>query len=435
MRRKHRIMAASFVVLGLVAPACGDDDDDDAASDTDAAAASTASAADATTAETSAGTEATTADTDAATADTDAAAEPQEFMIMVDGRVDEYNGAFFAYFPDRVSVHPGDRIIYHSIFSGEPHSATFGSSVDEVVTGFMELTPEQQAGEAPPPPELEAAFELIPAMLPDGPGDANQVSVNPCFVAEGEEIPTDAAAQCPVIEPAPFTGTETFYNSGFLPDNETFVVELSEDIAPGTYYAFCTLHFVEMISEITVVPADEPVPTPEEVAAEGQAQLEELAALGVPPLEEAESTATPGHVHAGLGSEESTKVLVDEFVPGDMQTAVGEAVTWTIAGPHTVSFNAPEEARTFLVKGDDGGFHLVESALVPAGFEPPPPPAEEPSEDEPPPPVDAGSWDGTGFFNSGIMFGGDFVLRFSQPGSYEYVCLIHPEMQGTVTVQ
>ena len=50
-------------------------------------------------------------------------------------------------------------------------------------------------------------------------------------------------------------------------------------------------------------------------------------------------------------------------------------------------------------------------------------------------PVDAGSWDGTGFFNSGIMFGGDFVLRFSQPGSYEYVCLIHPEMQGTVTVQ
>ena len=28
---------------------------------------------------------------------------------MVDGRVDEYNGAFFAYFPDKVSVHPGDR--------------------------------------------------------------------------------------------------------------------------------------------------------------------------------------------------------------------------------------------------------------------------------------------------------------------------------------
>ena len=30
--------------------------------------------------------------------------------------------------------------------------------------------------------------------------------------------------------------------------------------------------------------------------------------------------------------------------------------------------------------------------------------------------------------------GGDFVLRFSAPGTYEYQCLIHPEMQGTVTV-
>ncbi len=41
---------------------------------------------------------------------------------------------------------------------------------------------------------------------------------------------------------------------------------------------------------------------------------------------------------------------------------------------------------------------------------------------------------GTGFFSSGIAFGGDFLLTFTEPGSYEYVCLIHPDMEGTVTV-
>ena len=331
---------------------------------------------------------------------------------MIDGRVDEFNGVFLAYFPDKVSVHPGDTIVYHSMFSGEPHTATFGSTVDDVVTGFKNMTPEQLAEEEPPPPGLEEAFALIPAMLPDGPGDANQNSVNPCFVAEGEEIPTDVTAQCPVTEQAPFTGTETFYNSGFLPDGDTFVVELADDIAPGTYYAFCTLHFVEMISEVTVVPADEPVPTPEEVAALGQEQLDALAAKIAPAVEEAEATATPGHVHAGVGSEDVTQALAVDFVPGDIEAKVGEPVTWTIAGPHTVSFNAPEDARTLLVQGDDGGFHLVEKALVPAGFEPPPAPTTEPptsepptsepppEEEAPPPPLDAGTWNGTGFLNS-----------------------------------
>ena len=209
-------------------------------------------------------------------------------------------------------------------------------------------------------------------------------SVNPCFVAEGEEIPTDAAPSATVTEPAPFTGTETFYNSGFLPDGETFVVELADDIAPGTYYAFCTLHFVEMISEITVVPADEPVPTPEEVPRRVRRSSSSWRRWAYRRVEEAEAAATPGHVHAGLGSEESTKVLVAEFVPPTSKDRVGEPVTLTIAGPHTVSFNAPEEARTVLVKGDDGGFHIV-GGVGAGGYEPPPAASGGAAEDAPPP--------------------------------------------------
>ncbi len=88
-----------------------------------------------------------------------------------------------------------------------------------------------------------------------------------------------------------------------------------------------------------------------------------------------------------------------------------------------------------LAKGDDGGFHLNQSALVPVGFNAPPPPEGGEGEGEgAPPPVDAGTWDGTGFFSSGITFDGQFTMTFAAPGTYEYVCLIHPEMEGTVRV-
>ncbi len=361
------------------------------------------------------------------------AAGPMEYTVFVDGRVDEFNGAFFAYFPDTITVHPGDTIVYKSVFSGEPHSVTFGSVVETAIDEFRKLTPEQLQSEGPPPPELEAAFGAIPAMLPDGPGDANQNSVNPCFVSEGEAVPDDVSTQCPVTEPSAFTGTETFYNSGFLPDGEIFSMEIAEDIAPGTYLAFCTLHFTEMISEVTVVPADEPVPTPDEVAALAQEQLDKFVDEMLPTVDAAKAAATPGKVLAGLGSEAVPAVLDVDFIPADATAAAGEAVTWSIVGPHTVSFNPPESARTILVKGEDDGYHLVEEAVAPAGYEPPPP--SEGEGDGPPPPVDGGTWDGTGFFSSGIMFGGDFTLAITSPGTYDYICLIHPEMQGTVTIE
>ncbi|MBW3590864.1 MAG: LCP family protein, partial [Actinobacteria bacterium] len=57
---------------------------------------------------------------------------------------DDFNAGFLAYFPDSVTVHPGDTIVYESNFSGEPHSITFGTMVDDVVQGFRALTPEQQ---------------------------------------------------------------------------------------------------------------------------------------------------------------------------------------------------------------------------------------------------------------------------------------------------
>jgi len=402
-----RTFLAILAILGLVAAGCGDDDDADAGGTT----------------------------TTAGDGDGDGG---EAITIGIDGRSDDVNMFAFQYFPAKVQVHAGDMLVYESRFSGEPHSITFGASIDEAIKLVQSVPEEVLNADGPPPAEYEETFGKVgeifgslPAMLPEGPGDANQISVNPCFITTGE-IPTDDTQPCEVQEPAPFTGTEVFYNSGFLPDGETFEMQLADDIAPGTYIGFCILHFESMTSEIEVVADDVDVPDADAVAEEGQQQLDEFASALAAAVDEAEGAATSGTVLAGVGAEDAGPSLAAEFVPGDAEVAAGEAVTWELAGPHTVSFNAPESARVLINKGDDGQYHLVEEAVAPAGYEPPPPPEGEP--EGPPPPVDGGTWDGTGFFSSGILFDQPFTLVLSTAGSYEYVCLIHPEMEGTITV-
>jgi len=393
-----RTFLAILAVVGLVAAGCGDDDDTGAAGD--------------------------------------GGGEP--ITIGIDGKSDDVNMSAFHYFPDKVQAHAGDTLIYESRFTGEPHSITFGMSIDEAIKLVQSVPEEVLNADGPPPAEYEETFGQVeeifgslPAMLPDGPGDANQISVNPCFITTGE-IPTDATQPCEVREPEPFTGTEVFYNSGFLPDGATFEMQLADDIAPGTYIGFCILHFTEMTSEIEVVADDVEIPDAAAVAEEGQEQLDAFASVLAGLVSAAEAEVTPGTIQAGLGSEDAGPTLATEFVPGDAEIATGDVVTWNLAGPHTISFNAPESARVLINSDPDGLYHLVEEAVAPAGYEPPPPPEGEP--EGPPPTVDGGTFDGTGFLSSGILFDQPFQLTFSTAGSYEYVCLIHPEMEGTITV-
>lgn len=411
--KSGRMVLAVLAVVGLVAAGCGDDDDE-----------GTEDASDTT----------TTVGDDGG----DDAGEP--ITIGIDGKSDDVNMFAFRYFPDKVQAHAGDTLVYESRFTGEPHSITFGTSIDEAIRLVQSVPPEVLQADGPPPAEyeetfaqVEAIFGSLPAMLPEGPGDANQISVNPCFIATGE-IPTDATQPCEVREPEPFTGTETFYNSGFLPDGETFEMQLADDIEPGSYIGFCILHFTEMTSEIEVVADDVEIADAATVAEEGQEELDAIASALAEAAAGAEAEAAPGVVQSGVGSEATapTAALAGVFAPEDVAIAAGEAVTWNLAGPHTISFNAPESARTLMVQDEEGLWHLNEESVSPAGYEPPPPPEGEP--EGPPPTVDGGTFDGTGFLSSGILFDQPFMVAFSTAGSYEYVCLIHPEMEGTVTV-
>lgn len=400
-----RRLLCVLAVVALVAAGCGDDDDDTAGGTTD-----------------------TSAQEDGGTV-----------TVNVDADVDDPQSFYLGYFPGTVKVNPGDTVVYKSNFTGEPHTITFGSFINPAIQAFENATPEQLAADEPPP-EFEPLFKY--AMLPEGPGDANQVSANPCFVTTGA-LPEDTTQPCTDKEPSPFTGKEVFYNSGFLPDQEEFELTLADDIAPGVYKGFCMLHFTEMISTIEVVAEGEEATTAAEAEAQADRELEPLVAKVKEAHEKAERAADAGTVVAGdpPGEEEpepsgppkpNTSAGLAEFTPKEISVASGGSVTWNVNGPHTITFNAPEDARVIIGKGPDGNTHLVEKAASPALFNVPPPPEGEP--EGPPPTADLGSFDGSGFANTGIQFGGGFKVTFTKAGTYRYICTVHPDMEGTVTV-
>lgn len=121
------------------------------------------------------------------------------------------------------------------------------------------------------------------------------------------------------------------------------------------------------------------------------------------------------NVGAGVGSGTVNGAV---FTPGEFTVEVGSSVTWTVESdePHTITFGA----------GPEG---VAPPEWPVSGFDEPPP--------GPPGPVDLGSteYDGTGFVNTGVIFGGSTAtIEFTSEGEYPFSCVIHPGMTGTVTV-
>lgn len=418
MRRLCAVLAA----IALLGAACGGDDDE------------------ATTTATTGG-------------EQEAAAE--SVTVEVDGKADDFAMGTLAYFPDAVTLHAGDTVRFHSNDTGEPHTVTLGTIVDKGLKAFNELPDEVKNADGPPDPSkltdeqkalvAEAEeLEKLPHLLPEGPGDANQLAANPCFAAD---LPADTDQACPkAADPPAFDGTHAVYNSGYLPGDEVFEVKLADDLAPGTYNYFCLLHRQGMTGTITVLPEGQKAQTAEEVEQAGEKKLEEFVAELRPQAELLERTS-PDKPVAGAppadGEGAGLPALVVEFGPKEVSVPTGKAVTWAVFGPHTVSFNVPQDAVGAFTKAPDGTWHANQKAFAPAGGPGAPPPPEgeggPPDPDAKPILIDGGSFDGSAFKSSGFVpsFGPpgyQYKVTFTKPGTYKVQCLIHPDMDGTVKV-
>jgi plastocyanin len=365
----------------------------------------------------------------------------QTRAVQVDNTTDKFNGSFLQYFPKDVAVHPGDTVDFHENWTGEPHTVTMGTLVEDGLKAVEAAGPNAQNG--PPPP----AFAKLPTLLPEGPGDAHQNAAQPCFLPNGEP-PSDENTACPKAQQTPtdFTGTQAYYNSGFLPEGDTFKVKLSPDIKPGTYHYYCNLHGPEMSGTITVKAKDASVASSSESDSAGKKELADVVNKLVGPTNDAKAGKfpLPGITNVvGYGAQDVNNASVNEMIPATVKAKVGEKVPWDFIGFHTLSFGKlPFEPGKFMTKDANGAWHLNPQVVAPVGFPPPPQTPNGPPPSGPPPVinVDGGTYDGSAFKSTGAV-GGDpstgilqYNVTFTKAGSYPFVCLIHPKMGGVVEV-
>lgn len=355
--------------------------------------------------------------------------------VLVDYNHDEFAGSFLAYFPQVIEVRQGDTINFKQAWTGEGHSVTMGTLVDNAIKPVREII---RSGNIPdePPPEIVEKLKPLPEMLSDN--GVRQSAAQPCFLDTGAP-PLDENTPCPKSPQPEFNGRQTYYSSGLIPyqgtGGNTYRVKLASDIAPGTYTFYCALHGPLQSGEIVVKPKGAKVPSQSAVDKAGRAELQKMAK----PLLSAFADAKKGKAAidgkpvtgnlAGYSSPAVMEGFISEFLPRTIRARVGEKVTWNVDGPHTVSFNVPTYLPQFVI-GSDGTV-----TFNPQAYEPVASPAIPPHDrNTPPPPIDAGRWDGSNFISSGILEGGTYSLTFTKPGRYRYACLVHPRMVGEVVV-
>jgi plastocyanin len=373
--------------------------------------------------------------------------------IEIDYHSDDFAGSFLGYYPSTVTVRPGTTLKFHQTWTGEPHSVTFGKAIDEKIKPVLSLIrgiragTKEDPGEPPPEFDQEFFFNRMPSFFRDEDSDAPaQDAALPCYAPKLDDLPLDHSECKPALRKQPeFTGRLAYYSSGFIPfegpRGNSFEMKIADDAAPGTYFYYCNVHGVLMSGEVTVAK---------------DAKVESQAALNRRGRDEAQRLARPllaqyrkelagkgdfkGNL-AGSGGDktENLEGIVNEFTPRTINAKVGEKVTWTFIGFHTLSFNVPPYTPIF--KFDKKGHVTFNQSLdKAAGGWPGAPPGHDQTDDGPPPPavhLDAGNFDGSGGLKSsgtGFNTGDTYSVTFTKAGTYPYACLIHPGMIGKVVV-
>lgn len=284
--------------------------------------------------------------------------------------------------PKYIYVTVGDTVTWRDNDTMEPHTVTFGPKA--LLTKLATQTPMPLPQKAGPP-----------------------LMAIPSLVARATERTT-------------YDGTG-LASSGLLYKGRTSRLTWSLTFTkPGAYHYYCLIHYPLMSGVVIVRPREQ---TPQFSGL--------LRHFGV-------TLPVHGHgqawlVQAGDGPEgfndQANVTASDAFFPRRLTIHAGDTVTW-IGGFHTVTFGPAalrdqlEQHSLMAMPQSSGPSQLVLNPKV--AF-----------------PSGGATYDGTGFVNSGILFlrvphGSHkppmYSLTFTKPGTYEYDCLIHPHMEGTITV-
>jgi plastocyanin len=403
----------------------------------------------------------------------------QTRKVLVDYNNDAFAVSSFGYYPKQLTIRPGDTVEFEQKWTGEPHSVTMGRLVDENMEGIIDVIDRVlDLGEIPEEYQEEEPeeFEVFGQALPFAFGEEGlaQNAAQPCYVTEDSftgAYPGDDQTPCENRTQPAFSNDYVIYNSGLIPfegvGGNTFKVDLADDLEPGAYAFYCNVHGPLQYGQLEVVEKGSDIPSAGEVAR----QAREEAERDIDPMGKAYREALRGgKLAAGETGEVEVDVgglniagvptpfftggrfvhgIVNEYVPNEVQGKVGEKVTWTFMGHHTISFNVPEYFPIFTVAAD--GTTSMNPQAEPAiggwpdrpepegGGEPPPGEEGEgpPGGGGEPVHIDVGEWDGKGFKSTGLSYsdGDTLTVAFTQPGTYTYACLIHPEMIAKVIIK
>lgn len=319
------------------------------------------------------------------------------------------------------SVQAGDfsrtGVEFNAFYPGKI-TVTQGSSVTYSIVGFHILQfPKKGTKVAPlivPQTTLSAATN-DPAGTPYWWGGVTPViSFNPAIAA-----PSGGKA---------VTGAKTV-SSGF-PNGRApkFTVSFPKK---GTFQVVCVVH-PNMRGSVTVVPKNSAAATTV-AGAKARAAKEKAAQAKAAAAAARKADKTKGNTVSISPGNAKAQTLA--FFPAKKTVAVGSAVTFTMSGRnevHTVTFG-PDAFVGPLAKTTYQG---TSPLLASEGFYPSDPPAAGP-------PAVTPTSHGNGFVSSGAMsdpgtgipLGHSFTVTFPTAGTYPYICMVHPEMQGTITVQ
>ncbi len=292
-----------------------------------------------------------------------------------------------AFFPGTLTVHQGDSVRWTWATTLAPHTVSF--------------------------PGPGAA----PDIFTPGP-DSGSVQGGPGFFPQGDVGPDNSGT----FDGSQATGSGVPLDPNTPPFRLTFT-------QPGIYPYLCLTH-PGMHGSVEVLPAGATLAeTPAQAKTRGAGEFNDLVdqlrstLSGASAPQAAAATGVTTHlVAAGISNAAGMSAL--SFIPANVTVHQGDLVMWAVEDPfevHTVTFTSGATQPALLqVTPQASGPPL---ALIPANVYSP---------------VGGGSYDGSGYTNSGFFGpGGGFALRIdAPPGTYDYLCLIHgpTPMRGTITV-